>query len=159
MFGLVTCTWVLQRRPVHGAVFLARRPGLSESRCSSARSSSWKLSKDGSTLTDYYREFESDGSTLSLDYVYQRTGGGSGFAADWRSIKEIRNSPPLLMQVKEFQGGGLSFITPSEQQTKNVKFDGKEYPSEGPNADRPLRPRSGGWTSVLWRPPTRPTVR
>jgi hypothetical protein len=23
----------------------------------------WKLSKDGSTLTDYYREFESDGST------------------------------------------------------------------------------------------------
>src|SRR5580700_5044535 len=96
----------------------------------------WKLSGDGSTLTDYYREFESDGSTLSLDYVYQRTGGGSGFAADWRSIKEIRNSPPLLMQVKEFQGDGLSFITPSEQQTKNVKFDGKEYPSEGPNADR-----------------------
>jgi hypothetical protein len=37
----------------------------------------WKLSADGSKLTDYYREFESDGSTLSLDYVYQRTGGGS----------------------------------------------------------------------------------
>jgi hypothetical protein len=48
----------------------------------------WKLSKDGSTLTDYYREFESDGSTLSMDYVYQRVGGGSGFAADWRASRK-----------------------------------------------------------------------
>ena len=91
----------------------------------------WKLSKDGRTLTDYFLGFESDGSTLSMDYVYRRTGGGSGFAADWQSIKETMNSP-YLIQVKEFQGDGLSLITPS--QTKNVKFDGKDYPIEGPNA-------------------------
>ena len=96
----------------------------------------WKLSKDGSTLTDYFRGFESDGSTLSMDYVYQRTGGGSGFAADWQSIKETMNSP-FLIQVKEFQGDGLSFITPSQNKTRNVKFDGKDYPNEGPNA-RPV---------------------
>jgi hypothetical protein len=96
----------------------------------------WKLSKDGSTLTDYYREFEADGETHSMDYVYQRTGnGGSGFAADWQSIKETMNSP-YLIEVKAFEGDGLSFIAPSEQQTKNVKFDGKEYPNEGPNANR-----------------------
>ena len=95
----------------------------------------WKLSKDGNTLTDYFREFESDGSTLSMDYVYQRTGGGSGFAADWQSIKETMNSP-FLIQVKEFQGDGLSFITPSEQKTKNVKFDGKDYPNEGQSVGR-----------------------
>jgi hypothetical protein len=93
----------------------------------------WKLSKDGSTVTDYFRGFESDGSTLSMDYVYQRTGGGSGFAADWQSIKETMNSP-FLIQVKEFQGDGLSFITPSQNKTRNVKFDGKDYPNEGPNA-------------------------
>jgi hypothetical protein len=93
----------------------------------------WKLSKDGSTLTDNFREFESDGSTLSMDYVYQRTDGGSGFAADWQSIKETMNSP-FLIQVKEFQGDGLSFIVPSQNKTRNVKFDGKEYPNEGPNA-------------------------
>ena len=40
----------------------------------------WKLSKDGRTLTDYFREFEADGATLSMDYLYQRVGGGSGFA-------------------------------------------------------------------------------
>lgn len=95
----------------------------------------WKLSNDGSTLTDYYREFESDGSTLSMDYVYQRTGGGSGFAADWQSIRETMNSP-FLIRVTEFQGDGLSFITPSEHKTKNLKFDGKDYSNEGPNAQR-----------------------
>jgi hypothetical protein len=93
----------------------------------------WKLSGDGSTLTDYYREFESDGSTLSLDYVYQRNGGGAGFAADWQSIKETRNSP-LLMEVKAYEGDGLSFIIPSQHRTQNVIFDGKEYSVDGSNA-------------------------
>lgn len=97
----------------------------------------WKLSKDGSTLTDYFRGFEPDGSTFSVDYVYQRTGGGSGFAADWQSIKETMNSP-FRVQVKEYQRDGLSFIfiAPSDNKTKNVKFDGKDYPNEGPNAGR-----------------------
>ena len=94
----------------------------------------WKLSMDGRTLTDYFRGFESDGSTLSMDYVYQRIGGGTGFAADWQSIKETMNSP-FLMQVKEFQGDGLSLITPSEHETKNLKLDGKDYPNQGPNAN------------------------
>ncbi len=95
----------------------------------------WKLSADGRTLTDYYRQFEPDGSTLSMDYVYQRSGGGSGFAGDWQSIKETMNSP-LLMQVKEFQGDGLSFITPSLNQTKNLKFDGQDHLKEGSSADK-----------------------
>ena len=96
----------------------------------------WKLSADGKTLTDYYREFESDGTTVSLDYVYERTGGtGSGFAADWQSIKETNNTT-ILMQVKAFEGDGLSFISPSEHRTRNVKFDGKGYPIEGPDAGR-----------------------
>ncbi len=95
----------------------------------------WKLSADGSTLTDYYREFETDGSTLSMDYVYQRTGGGSGFAADWQSIKETINSTYLL-RIKQFQGDGLSFVNTFEHLTRNVKFDGKDYPQEGPNTDR-----------------------
>ncbi len=96
----------------------------------------WKLSNDGSTLTDYYREFDSDGSTISMDYVYQRTGpqsgNASGFAADWQSIKETLNFP-FVLQVKPFEGDGLSFITPSQKRTKSAKFDGKDYPDEGPN--------------------------
>ena len=93
----------------------------------------WKLSADGNTLTDYYREFETDGSTLSLDYVYQRTGEGSGFSADWQSIKETRNTP-LSMEVKAYEGDGLSFLTPAQHRPENVKFDGKDYPEDGSNA-------------------------
>lgn len=110
-------TWIVQRKQ-DGKLLLR---------------ATWKLSKDGATLTDYYREFEPDGSTLSLDYVYQRTGEGSGFAADWHSIKETRNSP-LILQVKAYQGDGLSFITPSQHQTRSFKLDGQDYPNQGPNA-------------------------
>jgi len=96
----------------------------------------WTLSSDESTLTDYYREFESDGSTQSLDYVYQRTGGGSGFVADWQSIKETINSP-FVLEVKVFQGNGLSIVDPLARRTKNLKFDGKDYPAnEVPDAGR-----------------------
>ncbi len=95
----------------------------------------WKLSGDGSTLTDYYREFEPDGSTLSLDYVYQRTGGGSGFSADWQSIKETRNTP-LSMEVKAYEGDGLSFLTPEQHRPENVKFDGKYYSEDGSSAEQ-----------------------
>jgi len=41
---------------------------------------------------------------------------------------------PYLIEVRAFDGDGLSFIAPSEHQTENVKFDGKDYPNEGPNA-------------------------
>jgi len=95
----------------------------------------WKLSADGSALTDYFRGFESDGTVLSIDYVYHRAGGGSGFAGDWQSIKETMNSP-FSMQVKQFEGDGLSFIIPSEHKTRNLKFDGKDYPNEGQSAAR-----------------------
>jgi hypothetical protein len=96
----------------------------------------WKLSSDEITLTDYYREFKSDGFTESVDYVYQRTGGGSGFVADWQSIKETINSP-FLLEVREFQGDGLSFVDPLARRTRNLKFDGKDYPaSDIPNAGR-----------------------
>ena len=95
----------------------------------------WKLSQDGNVLTDYFREFDSDGTVFSTDSVYQRAGGGSGFAGDWQSVKETINSP-FLMQVREFQGDGLSFIISPLHKTKNVKFDGNDYPNEGRGAPR-----------------------
>lgn len=99
-------------------------------------SATWKLSADGETLTDYYREFASDGSTRSVDYVYQRAAKGSGFAADWRSIRETINSP-IVMDVTEYQGDGLSIADPLEQRTKNVNFgDQDDLPTRGSNTNR-----------------------
>lgn len=110
-------TWIVERK-LNGRLLLR---------------ATWKLAADGSTLTDYYREFAPDGSTVSLDYVYQRHGGGSGFAADWQSIRETRNTP-LILEVKAYEGDGLTFSIPAQQNTRSAKLDGRDYPDEGPNA-------------------------
>ena len=92
----------------------------------------WNLSEDGSALTDHFTGFNPDGSTYSLDYVYTRKAGGSGFEGEWVSTSETVNSV-VLMQVRPYKGDGLTFIDPSAQVTRNVKFDGKDYPNLGPN--------------------------
>jgi hypothetical protein len=92
----------------------------------------WKLSKDGNTLTDNFTGIEPKGSTYNLNYVYERTAGGSGFAGTWVSTSETVNSV-FVLQVRPWEGDGISFIDPSEEQTTNVKFDGKDYPNLGPN--------------------------
>lgn len=93
----------------------------------------WTLSNDGKTLTDLYRENQPDGSMLSMDYVYQRTTAGSGFAATWDSVSEKMNSPYEL-QIQPYEDDGLAFITPADRETHNLRFDGKDYPNPGPNA-------------------------
>jgi hypothetical protein len=40
----------------------------------------------------------------------------------------------FVLQVRPYEGDGLSFVDPSDEVTKNVKFDGKDYPNVGPNA-------------------------
>src|ERR1700761_1994105 len=99
----------------------------------------WTLSKDGSTLTDNFREFVSAETTLSVDYVYQRHGAGEGIAGDWQSIKETWNTP-IILTVRPYQGDGLSFSIPAELDTKNAKLDGKEYPDPIANLTTSIQP-------------------
>lgn len=91
----------------------------------------WKLSQDGNTLRDAFTANQPDGSNVSLDYVYKRTAGTSGFPGTWESTSEKVNSA-IELQIQPFEDG-LSFVNPAAQTTKKMKFDGKEYPDEGPN--------------------------
>lgn len=93
----------------------------------------WKLSKDGNTLTDDFTSVGPDGATSTLNYVYQRRAGGSGFAGTWVSTSETVNFV-FVLQVRPFEDGGLSIIDSTDGLTQNVKFDGKDYPNAGPNA-------------------------
>ena len=92
----------------------------------------WKLSQDGNTLEDDYTEFPPNGSSSKVKYVYKRTAGNAGFAGTWESTSEEVNSV-FVLKVQPYEGDGLSFINPAEGVTKSVKFDGKDYPNEGPN--------------------------
>lgn len=92
----------------------------------------WTLSKDGSTLTDDFTGINANGSSYNLKYLYQRTGGGSGFSGDWVSTSEAVNTV-VVLQVRPYEGDGLSFINLSDGTTTNLKFDGKDYPVQGAN--------------------------
>ena len=74
------------------------------------------------------------GDSTSLDYVYRRTGGGSGFAGKWVSSSEQVNSV-VVLKVRTWESDGLSFISQGGGGTKNVKFDGKDYANVGAVVD------------------------
>jgi len=90
------------------------------------------LAQDGKTLKDNYTEFAANGSPSTVDYVYARMDGTSGFAGAWDNVNETVDAAYVL-QVKPYEGDGLSFVDPSQNETKNVKFDGKEYPRVAPH--------------------------
>jgi hypothetical protein len=90
----------------------------------------WKLSQGGNTLSDNYTEFDPKGSSSTVNYLYKRTAGGPGFAGTWESTMQMGNSASVL-QIRSYGSNGLSFIHSSEDITRNVKFDGKDYPIVG----------------------------
>ncbi|HEY6448397.1 MAG TPA: hypothetical protein VIY53_18205 [Acidobacteriaceae bacterium] len=89
----------------------------------------WTLATDG-TLHDDYTQFGDNGKTTHLLYVYERHGGGSGFEGDWVSTSEQMDTV-YVVQVRPYEDDGLSIGAASEGVTKNVKFDGKDYPNPG----------------------------
>lgn len=95
----------------------------------------WTLGSDGNTLRDDFTQFDDNGKTTHLIYLYQRKGGGSGFAGDWVSTSEQMDTA-YTMQVRPFEGDGISIVVGSAGVTKNVKFDGKDYPN--PGSPRPV---------------------
>lgn len=88
----------------------------------------WTLSKDGNELTDDFTSIDPNGSTHNTKYLYKRMAGGQGFAATWVSATQTMNSD-FVLEVRPYEGNGLSFVAGSERQTMSLKFDGKDYPN------------------------------
>lgn len=92
----------------------------------------WTLSQDGNTLTDAFTEIAPDGKGNTVNYVYKRTEGSSGFAGTWVSTTQTIDFD-FVLKVEPYEGDGLSIIDSTQGQTTNFKFDGKDYPRTGPN--------------------------
>ena len=92
----------------------------------------WNLSKDGKALTDDFTFFNPDGSRSTVHYLYQRTAGSSGFAGTWESTNANMTSV-FELKIKPYGEDGLSIINSSQGSTRNLKFDGKDYPKSGAN--------------------------
>ncbi len=90
-------------------------------------SATWKLSRDGRILRDRYTGFEPDGSASTVNYVYERTAAGPGFAGTWEAPMPIDTA--VQMQIRPYGSDGLSFIrTPGD--TRNLPLDGKDHAVE-----------------------------
>ncbi len=94
----------------------------------------WTLSENGNKLHDDFTSYDSNGKKTHLVYVYERRGGGPGFSGDWVSTSEQVDTV-FVMQVRPFEGDGISFVTKGGAGTKNLKFDGKDYANVGAVVD------------------------
>lgn len=91
-------------------------------------SASWKISDDGRILRDAFTAVQPNGSPITVDYVYRRMSGTSGFAGTWESTTQ-----PLGLifeqQIQPYGSHGLSFV--SQGSVKSVTFDGHDHPVAG----------------------------
>jgi len=104
----------------------------------------WKLSDDGKTLTDTFIGNQPDGSTSRVDLVYKRaesSAGHSGIPGTWETTEEKMDTAYEL-EIRPYEGDGLSFLISGGAPASNVKFDGKDYPPAGAN------PAAGSTTSA-----------
>ena len=86
----------------------------------------WSLSRDGRTLTDAFTSYRPDGSTSTVTTAYRRAAGNAGFPGTWETT-DVKLDAGYELEIRPFEGDGLSFISPGSPSPKNVKFDGKEY--------------------------------
>jgi hypothetical protein len=89
----------------------------------------WNLADDGKTLTDHFSSIQANGTTSSVNYVYARTAGDSGFLGSWEAKSDDNSA--FELQIQPWEGDGISFVDASEGLTRNMKFDGKDYPIAG----------------------------
>lgn len=90
----------------------------------------WTLSEDGNSLHDDFTAFGEDGKNTHVDYVYERKGGGAGFAGDWVSTNGQVDTV-FVITVQPYQADGLSIASSSGGAATNIKFDGRDYPNPG----------------------------
>jgi hypothetical protein len=95
----------------------------------------WTISPDGKTAMIHSTGTRLDGSTFDSEGVWSRVAGASGLGGTWES-KSQKFGSPTAWEIQPYEGGGLSFVYPSSKGRLDMKFDGKEYVEEGPDAPK-----------------------
>jgi hypothetical protein len=111
-------------------------------------SANWKLSQDGSTLSDAFTSFQPDGSTTTVKYLYRRVSGTSGFAGAWESTTKPIGLK-LELAIKPYERAGLTFVSGGSD--KNVTFDGREHVVPGAKNSLSFSGRRNGARAMEYR--------
>jgi hypothetical protein len=87
-------------------------------------SAKWKLSPDGRILHDAFTGLQPDGSMLTVNQVFRRMTGTSGFAGTWESTTKPVGLK-LELGIQPYGNKGLRFVSPSSD--NSVAFDGRDH--------------------------------
>ena len=109
----------------------------------------WSLSKDGRTLTDRFTGFNDNGAGYTQIYRYKRTAGGPGYAGTWVSTNEEAVNFFLGLQIRPFDGNGLSIIDSSAQIMGNMDFAAPLVRRPNDHTIELMRKKGGGEPSVF----------
>lgn len=92
----------------------------------------WTFSDGGKKLVIEDKGTRPDGSSYDESLDFTRQGSGQGLAGVWISGAWKPQSDLPDWVIKPNGDNGLSFTLPAEQEHLDLKFDGKEYPDQGP---------------------------
>ncbi len=93
--------------------------------------STFTLSPDGKMLTEEDKGTRPDGSAFDDVAKYERVGEGSGLMGTWRST-QTKLSESRTFMIQPNGNDGLTWTLPELKASVAMKFDGKDYPAEGP---------------------------
>jgi hypothetical protein len=85
----------------------------------------WKLSEDGKTLTDAFTAYQPNGSSSTINMLYQRAAGNAGIPGTWETT-DVKLDGIHELEIRPYDSDGLSFISDSAP-PRNIRFDGKEH--------------------------------
>jgi hypothetical protein len=92
----------------------------------------WTVSDDEKIFTSVTETPQADGSTARSEFKAKRLTGESGLVGSWGRMETKRRAPADWV-IQPYEKDGLSFTSQSSKEHFSVKFDGKDYPDEGPS--------------------------
>jgi hypothetical protein len=90
----------------------------------------WVLAADGRSMTQTFTSKNEKGEPTTGVTTMKRTTGSSGFEGTWEST-EVK-LPFTEVDVEANGDNGVTVRLPEDGTHYSLKFDGKEYPEEGP---------------------------
>jgi hypothetical protein len=96
----------------------------------------WTLAGDGKTMTRTSTGLTVSGERFQNTIRMKRVGTGEGFEGTWKGVVA---SQAEIMEVEAGESG-LTARVPDDSSVWTCKFDGAEYPVEGPRVPAGLTP-------------------
>jgi hypothetical protein len=95
-----------------------------------AGTDNWALSGDGKSMTRTFSGKRENGESFTNVSTLKRTAGTSGFEGTWETA-EVKAAFPEV-DIEPNGDDGITLSVPAEGVKFSLKFDGKQYPVEGP---------------------------